>query len=91
MTCETLDTNLDTIYLNEESEQDSCLVLCIEERDVLDDYDNLNYKTLKIFETINALFPNIKGIKAAGPNVNEVTIAVFNFAFSKFSAEMAAW
>jgi len=35
MTIETLDTNFnqDTIYLNEESEQDSCLVLCIEELD----------------------------------------------------------
>ena len=29
---------------------------------VLDDYNSLNLKTLKLFETINILFPNIKGI-----------------------------
>jgi len=43
---------------------------------VLDDYDNLNYKTLKIFETINALFPNIKGIFKCDddiiPNINHL-------------------
>jgi hypothetical protein len=29
---------------------------------VLDDYNSLNLKTLKLFQTINILFPNIKGI-----------------------------
>jgi len=41
---ETLDTNCcqDAIYLNEESEQDSCLVLCIEEVDNLSDLSNID-------------------------------------------------
>lgn len=39
ITAETLDTNIDSnldpIYLNEELDQDSCLVLCIEEHDTI--------------------------------------------------------
>lgn len=43
---------------------------------VLDDYNSLNLKTLKIFETINVLFPNIKGIFKCDddiiPNLNHL-------------------
>jgi hypothetical protein len=42
MNPDTLDTDFEPIYLNEEDEQDSCLVLCIEERDNLDDYDSID-------------------------------------------------
>ena len=42
MNPDTLDTDFEPIYLNEEDEQDSCLVLCIEERDNPDDYDSID-------------------------------------------------
>ena len=43
---------------------------------VLDDYESLNLKTLKIFETVNTIFPNIKGIFKCDddiiPNINHL-------------------
>lgn len=56
MTCETLDTNLDTIYLNEESEQDSCLVVCIEERDILDDYDTIDTRVFISYNEVSNVY-----------------------------------
>ena len=56
MTCETLDTNLDTIYLNEESEQDSCLVVCIEERDILDDYETIDTRVFISYNEVSNVY-----------------------------------
>ena len=43
---------------------------------VLDDYESLNLKTLKLIKTVNSIFPNIKGIFKCDddiiPNINHL-------------------
>jgi hypothetical protein len=56
MNCETLDTEFETIYLNEETETDSCLVLCIEERDVLDDYDTIDTRVFITYNEVSNVY-----------------------------------
>ena len=49
---------------------------------VLDDYNSLNLKTLKLFQTINILFPNIKGIFKCDddiiPNINHLNTFILS-------------
>ena len=58
MTTETLDTNFyqDAIYLNEESEQDSCLVLCIEELDNLSDISKIDTRVFVSYNDVANMY-----------------------------------
>ena len=58
MTTETLDTNvnMDAIYLNEESEQDSCLVLCIEELDNLSDVSKIDTRVFISYNDASGVY-----------------------------------
>ena len=55
---ETLDTNFteDAIYLNEESEQDSCLVLCIEEFDNVSDFSEIDTRVFVSYNEVTNLY-----------------------------------
>ena len=56
MNPDTLDTNFDPIYLNEETETDSCLVLCIEERDNPDDYSSIDTRVFISYNEISNVY-----------------------------------
>ena len=58
MTTEILDTNFfaDTIYLNDESEQDSCLVLCIEEFDEMCEKSSIDTRVFISYNEVTKMY-----------------------------------